>query len=130
MLNDERPSLCLINETKELPQKDFKGRVENGLLKEVSINIFDDNCYAFQPLYKLDKESILKWANKVKEFVQNDNTGVYAENALNQILSEMKIYAMSYKDDYIDEIDNLDDYERVKDQISDYERSKTRTINL
>ena len=33
MLSDERPSLCLINEIKELPQKDFKGRIENGLLK-------------------------------------------------------------------------------------------------
>ena len=74
---------------------------ENKLL-EVSINIFDNDCYAFQPLYKLDKNTLQAWKDKVEEFVQNGNVKVYAENALNEITQNLNIQGMSYKDDYID----------------------------
>ncbi len=121
MLEDERPSICLINKHKNLPEKDFKGRINDGKLREVSINIFDDDCFAFQPLYKLKKDDLLKWYENVKRFVINHNVQVYAENALNEILDSMEIYAKSYEDHYIDEIDNLEDYERVIHEIVEYE---------
>lgn len=117
ILDDSRKSICLFNEEKKLPEKDFKGRLLNNILKEVSISIFDSDCYAFQPLYKLDKEDILKWKNKVSEFVDNGYKNVYAEEALNQITNEINIYGMSYKDDYIEEIDTLDDYNKVSKEI-------------
>lgn len=117
ILKDKRKSLCLFNETKPLPDKDFKGRFVNNILKEVSISIFEDNCYAFQPLYKLSKDDILKWKNKVLEFVNKGEVNVYAENALNEITDEISIYGMSYKDDYIEEIDNEEDYNRVSSEI-------------
>lgn len=126
MLDDERKSLCLINEDKKLPEKDFKGRVKDGKLKEVSINIFDEDCYAFQPLYKLDKKDLLSWLKQVSNFVKDGNTGVYAENALNTILDDMEIYAKSYKDNYIDEIDNLDDYDRVTREIEEFDAKKQK----
>ena len=128
MLGDKRSSVCLINEDKPLPEKDFKARVENGLLKEVSINIFDSNCYAFEPLYKLSKSDLLKWLEKVKEFVNEGNVSVYAENALNTILDTLKIYTKSYKNDYIDEIDNIDDYSRVRKEIDEYEKKRLRSL--
>ncbi len=121
ILEDSRESLCLINEDKKLPDKDFKGRVINDLLKEVSINIFDSNCYAFQPLYKLQKSDLLKWYNKVKEFIESGINQVYAEEALNTILDDLKIYVKSYKNHYIDEIDNLEDYKRVSEEIEAFE---------
>lgn len=124
MLDDSRESICLINEEKALPEKDFKGRIHNGKLREVSIDIFDEDCFAFQPLYKLSKSDLLKWCYKVKEFIASNNTSVYAENALNTILSDMNIYAKSYKDNYIDEIDNLEDYARVSKEIEEFESSK------
>ena len=37
VLESERASTCLINREKTLPEKDFKGRVRDELLKEVSI---------------------------------------------------------------------------------------------
>lgn len=117
MLNDNKESICLFNENKKLPQKDFKGRFLEGILKEVSISIFDDDCYAFQPLYKLSKNDINMWKDKVAEFVKNGNTKVYAENALNEITDKISIYGMSYKDDYIEEIDNKEDYIRVSNEI-------------
>lgn len=117
LLSDPHESVCLFNENKELPSKDFKGRFKDKILKEVSINIFDSDCYAFQPLYKLGKSAITAWKNKVREFVNNGITTVYAENALNEISDEISIYGLSYKDDYIDEIDNEQDYIRVSNEI-------------
>lgn len=117
LLVNENKSVCLYNEEKELPQKDFKGRFKDNKLVEVSVNIFDDDCYAFQPLYKLDKNDLQLWKEKVAEFVKDGNVKVYAENALNEITDNMHIYGMSYKDDYIDEIDNEEDYIRVSKEI-------------
>ena len=85
MISDPIPSICLYNEEKALPEKDFKGRFENGLLREVSINIFDSDCYAFQPLYKLSKADMNAWLSKVDEFITNGVNSVYAENALNRV---------------------------------------------
>lgn len=126
VLNNKNKSVCLYNEEKELPEKDFKGRFKDNILKEVSINIFDSYCYAFQPLYKLSKNDITLWKNKVKEFVDKGITNVYAENALNEITKQISIYGMSYKDDYIDEIDNEQDYIRVSNEIKyfDYQEQK------
>lgn len=124
VLDDPRGSVCLINEKKSLPEKDFKGRVSNGKLKEVSINIFDEDCYAFQPLYKLKKEDLAKWVNRVDKFVKEGKTGVYAENALNEILNDINVSVKSYKDHYIDEIDNLEDYNRVTREIEEFENEK------
>ena len=124
MLEDERMSLCLINKEKKLPEKDFKGRVDDDLLKEVSIAIFDQDCYAFQPLYKLAKADVMKWSDEVTKFVEAGETNVYAENALNKILDDMKIYAMSYAGHYIEEIDTPEDYERVKREIREFDEAK------
>ena len=129
VLEDKRDSVCLINEEKELPKKDFKGRISDGKLKEVSIDIFDDDCYAFQPLYKLKKEDLLKWVDRVDKFVKDGNVKVYAENALNEILDDISIYAKSYKENYIDEIDNAKDYKRVSREIEEFERNKLMEIN-
>lgn len=117
LLENKNESVCLYNETKKLPEKDFKGRFKDNKLLEVSINIFDCDCYAFQPLYKLSKNDITLWKDKVAEFVSNGNVKVYAENALNEITDKLNIYGMSYKDDYIDEIDNEEDYNRVSNEI-------------
>lgn len=127
LLANKNKSVCLYNEEKVLPQKDFKGRFKNNKLLEVSVNIFDDDCYAFQPLYKLAKKDLQLWKEKVAEFVKAGNVKVYAENALNEILYNMSIYGMSYKEDYIDEIDNEEDYKRVSNEIKEFD---SRELNI
>lgn len=130
ILEDERKSICLYNEKKKLPDKDFKGRFKDNILKEVSISIFDKNCFTFQPLYKLRAEDIRVWKDKVAEYVKKGNTKVYAENALNDITNEILIYGMSYKNDYIEEIDNKEDYDRVSNEIKywDYREQEIENI--
>jgi alcohol dehydrogenase class IV len=117
VLNSDLKDLITINRKKALPEKDFKGRIINGKLQEVSINIFDDNCFALQPMYKLSKETLGKWIEKTKEFVESGITGVYAENAFNTILPNLSVQEFSYEDDFIDEVDNPNDLERVSNEI-------------
>lgn len=117
ILNDPHQSTCLINKKTPLPEKDFKGRIVDNKLKEVSIHIFDDNCYTFQPLYKLTKNDLKIWMNKVEEFVLAGNVNVYAENALNEVSDKLDIFPISYEKYYINEIDNVDDYEKVNSEI-------------
>ena len=78
--------------------------------------VFDTNL-----VKEMLEDDLLKWYENVKRFVINHNVQVYAENALNEILDSMEIYAKSYEDHYIDEIDNLEDYERVIHEIVEYE---------
>lgn len=118
MLSDPRSSLCLINRDIALPRKDFKGRIRNGCLKEVGVNIFDADCYALQPMYKLSKECVCRWLDEVCKFVENGITDVYVENALNVIADELRICELSYHGHYVAEIDTASDYERANSVIA------------
>lgn len=131
VLQSKEESLCLYNETCSLPPKDFKGRFAGNKLIEVSVQIFDEDCMAFQPLYKLSKKDLFLWKSRVRHMVKAGIRDVYAENALNEISGETGIVGMSYKDDYIDEIDNAEDYARVSDAIRffDYREQPAETAD-
>ena len=117
-----------VNFTKALPEKDFKGRVQDGKLLEVSIKIFDEDCYAFQPFYKMDKATASAWIGKVVEFIHKGENKCYAENALNEIFPALNIRAFSYENYYIDEIDNLDDHARVTAEILPFDAADAKTF--
>jgi len=121
VLKSESDSLCLINEEKALPEKDFKGRVEKGLLKEISVSVSGENCFALQPLYKLSEKTVAAWKDEIKKLVENGTVTVYAEDALNNLLGFTDVEAFSYRDYYIDEIDDAEDYKRVSDEIRYYD---------
>ncbi len=119
-------SVGTVNFSKALPEKDFKGRVRDGKLLEVSIHIFDEDCYAFQPLYKMDKATAAAWIAKVVEFIEKGENKCYAENALNEIFSSLNVRAFSYEGYFIDEIDNMDDYARVTEQIQPFDQADAK----
>lgn len=129
LLKNREPNTCLINKYKPLPEKDFKGRIVDNELREVGINIFDKDCYAFQPLYKLSKEVIKAWLDNVIKFVENNNINVYAENAFNEVSKGLGIRPVSYANHFIDEVDNKDDLARVNKEIEqwDYKTQKIKT---
>lgn len=117
ILIDSRPNLATINHQKQLPEKDFKARVIDDKIVEVGVNIFDDNCFAFQPCYKLNKENVQKWLDNVSSFIERGIDGVYAENAFNEISDKIPIEEFSYVDYYIDEVDTEEDLKRVSEEI-------------
>ena len=117
MIRSQDKNAATVNFTKALPEKDFKGRVQDGKVVEVSIKIFDEDCFAFQPFYKLEKATASAWVGKVVEFIHKGEDKCYAENALNEIFLALNIRAFSYENYYIDEIDNMEDYARVSQEI-------------
>jgi len=122
----ENKNTATVNFEKSLPEKDFKGRVYDNKVIEVSIHIFDEDCFAFQPFYKLDKATTAAWVGKVVEFIHDENKKCYAENALNMIFPALDIRAFSYENYYIDEIDNLDDYARVITEILPFDEADSK----
>lgn len=126
VLRCEDKNTATVNFKKALPEKDFKGRVKDGKVLEVSIHIFDDDCFAFQPFYKMDKATAAAWIAKVEEFIDKGENKCYAENALNEIFASLNVRAFSYEDYYIDEIDNLDDYARVTAEILPFDEADAK----
>ncbi len=130
MLNSKLESTCYINKTKPLPEKDFKGRIKNNRLHEVSIKIFDKDCYALQPLYKFSKKTMISLSNVVAKYVSDGMVNVYAENAFNEILSSLNVHPLDYNNCFIEEIDNPDDYEKVSKEIVRFdEKEQEITFN-
>ncbi len=129
LLFDSRDSLGCVNPSRPLPDKDFKARVVDGKIHEVSVNIFSPGCVAFQPLYKLSRENMLLWLAAVNVFVENGETGVYAENALNEIAPELEIEAFSYENFYVDEVDTPEDLERVSSEIRIFDFAEQEIIS-
>ena len=115
-----------VNFTKALPEKDFKGRVQDGKVVEVSIKIFDEDCFAFQPFYKLQKAAASAWIGKVVEFIHKGEDRCYAENALNEIFPALNVRAFDYNGYYVDEIDNVEDWARVKEEILPFDEADAK----
>ena len=126
MLCCEDKNAATVNFEKALPEKDFKGRVQDGKVLEVSIHIFDEDCFAFQPFYKMDKATASAWIGKVVEFIHKGEDKCYAENALNEIFPALNVRAFSYVGYFIDEIDNLDDHARVTSEILAYDEADAK----
>lgn len=113
-------SCMTVSSTLELPEKDFKAVVNNGKVEKVGIEFFD-SAMAAQPLYKLNKDDWKVWLNKIIEFCEKDNTGCYAENALNEVSDNCNIVALDFKDRVCAEIDNPEDLETVSKKIYEAE---------
>lgn len=117
VLASSEKNAVTVNFKKAQPEKDFKGRVRNGKVLEVSIHIFDNDCFALQPMYKMEKAVAAAWVEKVVEYVEKGENKCYAENALNEVLPMLNVSAFPYEEYYIDEIDNMADYLRVSEEI-------------
>ena len=112
------PVSCMtVSSTLPLPQKDFKAVVQDGRIKKVGIEFFDDALTA-QPLYKLLRRDWLMWLDKICEFCDGGQRKCYAENAFNTISDECEVYAMDYKDKLCAEIDTPEDMEAVSRQLA------------
>ncbi len=111
----------LLDEDVESYLKDFKAITDNGLVKEISTK-FENYDFGLQPVYKLSKNSVIKWKNKVSEYVEKDDIKVYAENALNELLiNQIKLKGVKIDTDFCKEIDTPEDYHNILNEINDYD---------
>ncbi len=110
-------SLTSVNSTLPLSGKDFKARITNSKITEISAKIFDKDCVASQPFYKFSQDAMGMWLEAVDRLVTTGTTQVYAENAVNDVLDKMNVVPFSYEDHFIDEVDTLEDLKRVSESI-------------
>lgn len=121
ILAENHRDLACINTQTPKPKKDFKGRIKDGKLQKIAVDIFGKEDHALQPLYKLSFATISQWMLSIKGMINKGIVDVYAENAFNDVLPDLDVRVIDYKDDFVEEIDTLEDYERVSDDVRLFE---------
>ena len=111
LIRCKKKDCVLVNNFIKVPEKDFKGRIKNGIVSEIDVNVFGKDVFFLAPVYKLSEKTFRKWLDRICEFVNAGNTGVYAENAFNEISSKLKVFPLYYQKEACMEIDNFDDLE-------------------
>lgn len=115
------PVSCMtVSSTLPLPEKDFKARVVDGMVMAVGVDIFNEAMEA-QALYHLKKDDWKVWLDKIVEFCENDNSEVYAENALNELNGAANIHALDVDNLLCAEIDNPEDLAVVSGKLKEIE---------
>ena len=115
---ESKASVMVVDKSLPLPEKDFKAVVQGGKITKVGIEFFDD-AYAAQPLYKLSEEEWSLWLAEILAFCEKGKRGVYAEQALNGISSQINLRPFDANARVCMEVDNLDDLERVRGLMKD-----------
>ncbi len=115
LIYSKYPNAVLMS--KELiPAKDFKGKVENGIVIKIGVDVFGDNCYFLVPLYKLSKNKFLLWLDEIDDFLKRGETKVYAENAFNNISSKIGLKPV-YFTELCNEVDDERDLKNIKKEL-------------
>jgi phosphoenolpyruvate phosphomutase len=119
----ENNSCVLVKKrTKDLSEKDFKARIKNGLITKIGVNIFGDNARDCMPLYKIKNKDFYLWINKIDNFIKKSNVLCYAEDALNEVLDDLKMHPVYYSDEICFEIDDKEDLKMVKKSLKFFEQ--------
>lgn len=117
LLKHKSGSYALVNNEAEPPEKDFKVKIENGLIKKIGVNINGKNAFFLPPVYKIAKKDFIVWMNEIGRFVKDGNTGVYAENAFNSISEKIKLHPAYFGDEFCMEIDDFKDLEIAENHL-------------
>ena len=119
-------SCMTVSTTLPLPEKDFKAVIQDGRVRKVGIEFFNEAASA-QPLYKLLKKDWKVWLDKIIAYCENDQVKCYAENAFNEVSDECEIYPLDVKDMLCSEIDNPEDLAVVSGRLREVEN---RTVYM
>ena len=111
LLESKYPSCVLVNNSIKFPEKDFKVRIKDGIVREIKVNIFGDDVFFLAPIYKLSKMDIGLWLDEISKFVERNEVKVYAENAFNNISDKIMMRPIYYSNEFCMEIDNMEDAE-------------------
>ena len=112
---EQEGSCGVVDSNTPIPQKDFKARINSdGMIAEIGINVFGPDCLACQPLYKLTSSDWKKWQLAIRNWCEDGKTSVYAEDALNSILSSMQLVPFDVKGRLCREVDTKEDLSVVQ----------------
>ena len=106
----QKRSSVIVDRAAPLPEKDFKGQIQNEKITKIGIDVFGDDAAFLLPLYFWTKSKFLLWMDKIGKFIEKGDTSCYAENAFNEISEAIDLIPLDIeKDEFIMEIDNFDD---------------------
>lgn len=114
LLKDNHENCVLVNKDVPLSQKDFKAILNNRRVVKIGIEFFGQNAFFCLPLYKFSKKDFRLWLREIQRYVESGNLKVYAENALNDILNSLPLFAVYFNQEICFEVDTLEDYEYAK----------------
>lgn len=114
IINSENTGV-IIDSTIPLPKNDFKAKIVNNEVKYISTKYFESDAVACQPFYKITLEDWILWKDKINKYCQNNQTNVYAENALNELTDRIHITPIDIKGDLCMEIDTPQDLQKAKE---------------
>ncbi|HLD64122.1 MAG TPA: phosphocholine cytidylyltransferase family protein, partial [Candidatus Peribacteraceae bacterium] len=98
-------SAALVQREGELPQKDFKARIQHDRITGIGVNVFGEGAHACMPIYRLLKQDVARWMEKIDQYVQRGDVNSYAEDALNELLDEIYLAPAYYQDELCMEVD-------------------------
>ena len=107
-------SSAIVDRVAPLPEKDFKGQIQNGKITKIGIDVFGKDAAFLLPLYFWTKEDFLLWMNEIGNFVEKGTTSCYAENAFNEISDTISLIPLDIVNEFCMEIDTLDDLNLAK----------------
>ena len=111
-------SAVAVDSTLPLPEKDFKGRIRDGRLMEVGVNVFGEGSLELQPAYRFLAKDFDRWMQEISRFVAEGNDRVYAENAFNAAWEEIPVYPLDVQGLLCAEIDNQEDKECISNRFA------------
>ena len=123
---ESEESCMTISSSLPLPEKDFKAVIQEGYIKKVGIEFFND-AMAAQPLYKLKKEDWLVWLERIEKFCEFSQVKCYAENAFNEVSDDCLVRPLDVRNGLCAEIDDQEDLAVVSEKVRQVER---RTVYM
>ena len=112
--NSKFENLMYVNPEAQINEKEFKVKIGNNyFIKEIGVNVFDENAKIAYPLYKLSKSSMKIWMKEIDNYIQQDKTNLYGEDAFNNISDKINLMPM-YTTDFCMEIDDHEDLLEAK----------------
>lgn len=112
---NSKSSCVVVDSTIPLPEDDFKAKITDNQIKCISTKYFEEDAVACQPFYKLKNEDWKAWKSKIREFCENGDVNVYAENALNTLTDKINIAPLDIKGDLCMEIDTPEDLKNAQE---------------
>ena len=114
---DNSRSTMAVSSTAALPQKDFKAVTEDGLIKKIGVDCFE-NAAAAWALYKLLRSDWEGWLESICRYCESGDEQkrrCYAENAYNEVAGEgCCIFPMDIGDMLCGEVDDVQDLEKIR----------------
>ena len=117
LLSSDKKNAALIRRTKSPLDKDFKGRIEQKKVIEIGVDISGEDSYPLLPVYKLSNEFYRLWMEEIDRFVSRGKADIYAEDALNKILPQLRLEPVYFDKELCMKIDNPSDFEIVRELL-------------